>query len=77
MAGICKDGCSGLCAWEYGGIAGEDSGIGVDVGVDVVFSGGVLTQPEIINNNTIAANVTMWSFFTLSINRLQGVTYPR
>ncbi|MFA4936452.1 MAG: hypothetical protein WC568_11510 [Candidatus Methanoperedens sp.] len=73
MAGICKDGCSGLCAWEYGGIAGEDSGIGVDAGVDA----GVLTQPEIINNNTIEANVTMWSFFPMSINRLQGVTYPR
>jgi len=73
MVGISKDGCSGLCACEYGGsMAGEDAGIGVDVGVDA----GVLTQPEIINNNTIEADVTML-VFPLSINRLQGVTYPR
>jgi hypothetical protein len=74
MIGIGKDEGSGLCGWEYGGtITGEDAGIGVDVGVDA----GVLTQPEIINKNTIKANVTMQVFFPLSINILQGVTYPR
>ena len=49
----------------------EDAGIGV--GVDA----GVLTQPEIINNNTIEADVTMQVFFPMSISRLQGVIYPR
>lgn len=66
MVGTSKDGCSGLCACEYGGtIAGEDVGIGVDVGVEVV--GGALTQPEIINDVTIAT--TRYTIFPLIINQ--------